>query len=189
MEEIKHLHVQVKLKIEKSNAFYQAQANKHMKRVVLQPRDLVWIQLRKERCPSKRKSKLIPRADGPFEIFERVNDNAYKVNLHGDYAVSATFNMADLSPHSEDDHLTNLRASSPQQGEDDGGPSMRPHHEPQDTLEGSNSSSKVKEKVQALLDQLVVLSELNSMHKPGFVYLLEGDPDGVISCMLHPHLA
>jgi len=30
----------------------------------------------------------------------------------------------------------------------DGGPSMGSHHEPQDTLQWSNSSSKVKEKVQ-----------------------------------------
>jgi len=54
---------------------------------------------------------------------------------------------------------------------------------------GSNSSSKVKEKVQALLHQLVVLPGLNSIHKPGFVYLLESDPDGVISYMPHPHSA
>ena len=41
MEEIKHLHEQVKLKIEKSNASYQAQANTHKRRVVFQPMDLV----------------------------------------------------------------------------------------------------------------------------------------------------
>ena len=76
VEEIKHLHDQVKLRIEKSNASYQAQANKHKKRVVFQPVDLVWVHLRKERFPSKRKSKLMPRADGPFDILERVNDNA-----------------------------------------------------------------------------------------------------------------
>ena len=72
--------------------------------------------MRKERFPSKRKSKLMPRADGPFEILERVNDNAYKVNFPIDYGVSATFNVVDLSPYLEDDHLSNLRANSPQQG-------------------------------------------------------------------------
>jgi len=92
VEEIKHLHEQVKLKTEKSNASYQAEANKHKRRVVFQLGDLVWIHLRKERFPSKRKSKLMPRVDGPFEVLERVNDNAYKVNLPGDYGVSATFN-------------------------------------------------------------------------------------------------
>jgi len=98
MEEIEHLHERVKLKIEKSNASYQAQANKHKQRMVFQPRDLVWIHLRKEWFPSKRKSKLMPRADGPFEVLKRVNDNAYKVKLLEDYGVSATFNMAYLSP-------------------------------------------------------------------------------------------
>ena len=82
------------------------------------------------RFPSKRKSKLMPRAGSPFQILERVNDNAYKVNLLGEYGVSATFNVADLSPYLEDYHLSNLRANSPLQGEDDGGPSMEPHHEP-----------------------------------------------------------
>ena len=151
VEEIQHLHEQVKLRIEKSNASYQAQANKHKRNVVFQPVDLVWVHLRKERFPSKRKTKLMPRADGPFEILERVNDNAYKVNLPGDYRVSATFNVADLSPYLEDDHLANLRANSSQQGEDDGGPSMGPVQEPQDMLGGLNFSSKVKEQVQACL--------------------------------------
>jgi len=107
--EIQQLHQQVKMRIEKSNASYQAQANKHKRKVVFQPGDLVWIHLRKERFSSKRKTKLMPRADGPFEILERVNDNAYKVDLPEDYGVSATFNVAELSPYLEDDHLANLR--------------------------------------------------------------------------------
>ena len=38
-----------------------------------------------------------PRGDGPFQIIERINDNAYKVDLPGEYNVSATFNVSDLS--------------------------------------------------------------------------------------------
>jgi len=76
VEEIKHFHEQVKLKIEKSTTSYQAQANKHKRKVAFQPRDSVWIHLMKERFPSKRKSKLMPRVDGPFEVLKRVNDNA-----------------------------------------------------------------------------------------------------------------
>jgi len=66
----------------------------------------------------------MPRADGPFEVLERINDNAYKVKLPGDYGVSATFNVADLSPYEADDYLIDLRIKSSQQEEDDGGPSM-----------------------------------------------------------------
>jgi hypothetical protein len=40
---------------------------------------------------------LIPRGDGPFQIIERINDNAYKMDLPGEYDVSVTFNVAELS--------------------------------------------------------------------------------------------
>jgi hypothetical protein len=39
----------------------------------------------------------MPRGDGPYQIIERINDNAYKVDLPGEYGVSATFNVSDLS--------------------------------------------------------------------------------------------
>ena len=38
-----------------------------------------------------------PRGDGPFQVIERINDNAYKLDLPGEYNISATFNVADLS--------------------------------------------------------------------------------------------
>jgi len=66
----------------------------------------------------------MPRADGPFEVLECINDNAYKIDLPGDYGVSATFNVADLSPYLADHYLEDLRANSSQPGENDGGPSL-----------------------------------------------------------------
>ena len=54
--------------------------------------------MRKERFPARRRSKLHPRGDGPFEVLERINDNAYKLDLSGEYNISATFNVFDLSP-------------------------------------------------------------------------------------------
>ena len=44
--------------------------------------------------PEQRRSKLMPRGDGPYQIIE--NDNAYKVDLPGEYGVSVTFNVSDL---------------------------------------------------------------------------------------------
>jgi len=38
---------------------------------------------------------MISQKDGPFQIIKRVNDNAYKVDLLGEYNVSATFNVSD----------------------------------------------------------------------------------------------
>ncbi|XP_042444041.1 uncharacterized protein LOC122029161 [Zingiber officinale] len=38
---------------------------------------------RKERFPKRRQSKLNPRGDGPFQVLEKINDNAYKLELPG----------------------------------------------------------------------------------------------------------
>ena len=72
------------------------------KKVIFKQGDLVWIHLRKARFPTGRYGKLQPRADGPFRVLERINDNAYKVDLPGEYNVSGTFNVADLSPYITD---------------------------------------------------------------------------------------
>ena len=53
--------------------------------------------MRKERFPARRRSKLHPRRDGPFQVLARINDNAYKLDLLGEYNISATFNASDLS--------------------------------------------------------------------------------------------
>jgi hypothetical protein len=39
----------------------------------------------------------MPREDGSFHITKKINNNAYKVDLLGEYEVSATFNVFDLS--------------------------------------------------------------------------------------------
>jgi len=52
------------------------------------------------------------RHNGPFEFLERINNNTYKVNLPGEYGVSTSFNVANLSPYLEDDTLENLKANS-----------------------------------------------------------------------------
>jgi hypothetical protein len=64
------------------------------------------LHLRKDRFPDLRKSKLMPRAAGPFKIIEKINDNAYKLALPPEFGVSPTFNVADLKPYlGEDDEL------------------------------------------------------------------------------------
>jgi hypothetical protein len=62
--------------------------NKHRKKVLFEPGDLVWIHLRKERFPDQRKSKLMLRGDGPFRVLTKINDNAYKIDLPPSYRVS-----------------------------------------------------------------------------------------------------
>jgi hypothetical protein len=36
------------------------------------------------------------RVDGPFKILEKINDNAYKLELLLEFGVSPTFNISDL---------------------------------------------------------------------------------------------
>jgi hypothetical protein len=118
---IKKLHEQIRGQIEKKNEKYRMQANKHRKPMTFKEGDLVWIHLRKERFPVKRRSKLLPRADGPFKVLQRIGENAYKIELPGEYGVSATFNVSDLAPYEEIEETTDLRASPHQPGEPDMG--------------------------------------------------------------------
>ncbi|GJU68205.1 RNA-directed DNA polymerase [Tanacetum coccineum] len=103
--QIKSLHEQVREQITQHNLQYQARANKHRRKVVFQEGDLVWIFLWRERFPQRRFGKLQPRVNGPFHVLQRINDNAYKIDLPGRYGISATFNVADLSPYTEGDEL------------------------------------------------------------------------------------
>jgi len=121
VKEIQDLHAKVRARIEKFNEHNKFHANKSRRDVQFKLGDLVWIHLKKERFPSKRRSKLLPRSDEPFEVLEKINPNAYKIDLLGEYGVSAAFNVADLSPYlDEEDELPSLRTNSSQVGEDDG---------------------------------------------------------------------
>ena len=54
--------------------------------------------MQKERFPTQRKNKLLLHGDGLFQVVECINDNAYKLDLPGEYNVSAIFNVSDLHP-------------------------------------------------------------------------------------------
>ncbi|RVW71028.1 hypothetical protein CK203_057830 [Vitis vinifera] len=66
------------------NEQYATKANKGRRQVLFEPSDWVWVHMRKERFPTRRRSKLHPRGDGPFQVLERINDNAYKLDIPGD---------------------------------------------------------------------------------------------------------
>jgi hypothetical protein len=84
-----------------------------------EPGDLVWLHLRKEQFPDLRKSKLMARADGPLKVLEKINENAYKLNLPADFGVSPTFNIADLKPYLGEEDELESRTTQIQEGEDD----------------------------------------------------------------------
>ena len=80
-ELILKMHELTKENIDRMNAKYKHARDKGRKHVVFAPRDLVWLHLHKDRFPNLHKSKLMPRAAGPFKVLEKVNDNAYKLEL------------------------------------------------------------------------------------------------------------
>ncbi|RDX82471.1 hypothetical protein CR513_36732, partial [Mucuna pruriens] len=75
-EFVRKLHVN-RANIEKMNEQYARQANKGRVKVTFELGDWVWVYL----FPIQRKYKLQPRGDEPFQVLERINDNAYKLDL------------------------------------------------------------------------------------------------------------
>jgi hypothetical protein len=65
------LHETTKENIERMNSKYKLAGDKGRKQLIFEPGELVWLHLRKDRFPTLRKSKLMPRADGPFKVLER----------------------------------------------------------------------------------------------------------------------
>ncbi|XP_027156820.1 uncharacterized protein LOC113757962 [Coffea eugenioides] len=111
---VRSLHEKVCTNIERRTFQYVQEANKSRRKLVFEPSDWIWLHLCKERFLKQRQSKLRPRGDGPFQVIEHINDNAYRLELLGEYNVSVTFNVADLSPFlAGDEH--DLRANSSQE--------------------------------------------------------------------------
>ena len=97
-EFVKNIHDRARANIEKMTKMYEKRANMDHKEMLLEPGDLVWVHLRKDRFPDQRKGKLQSRADGPFKVLRKINDNAYEIDLPSTYGVSTSLNVADLSP-------------------------------------------------------------------------------------------
>ena len=116
---VRKIHEKTKEAIEKKGKYNAARVNKKRKEVIFQPGDMVWVHFRKDRFPVQRKSKLMPRGDGPFKVLAKINDNAYKIDLPTtEFGVSNTFNVADLTPYAGED-LDASRSTPFQGGEDD----------------------------------------------------------------------
>jgi translation initiation factor IF-1 len=113
------MHETTKFNIEKMNEKYRIATSKGRKEVKLEPGDLVWLHLRKERLTELRKSKLMSRTTSPFKILAKVNDNAYKLELSPEFGVSPSFNILDLRPYLGEEDEMPSRARSMQGGEED----------------------------------------------------------------------
>jgi hypothetical protein len=119
-ELILKLHETTKDNIECMNAKYKIAGARGRKHVVFDVGDLVWLHLCKYRFPNLHKSKLMPHVEGHFKVLEKINDNAYKLELPIDFGmVGPTFNIADLKPYfGEEDEVASMTTSI-QEGEHD----------------------------------------------------------------------
>ena len=109
---------------ENQTKVYSTKDNRGRNELVLNEGDWVWLHLRKYRFLTKRKSKLSPRRDGPFQVLERINNNAYKLDLPKEYGVNTTFNISDLisfasGADAKEEEPIDLRSNPLQGGRDD----------------------------------------------------------------------
>ena len=105
--------------------------------------------MRKERFPEQRKSKLQPRGDGPFQVLERINEYAYKIELSGEYNVSTTFNLSDLTLFDVDGEA-DLRTNTFEEGESDVDMARTKGKEPLEGLGGPMPRARTKKAKEAL---------------------------------------
>uniref|UniRef100_A0A2N9J0L0 Integrase catalytic domain-containing protein n=1 Tax=Fagus sylvatica TaxID=28930 RepID=A0A2N9J0L0_FAGSY len=113
--------------------------------------DWVWVHMHKERFSVHRKTKLHPPGDGPFQILEKINDNAYKMDLPSEYKVSATFNVSDLSPFDiGEDSWSNPFEEKGNDG-NQGGPSLQDPLQVSDRPITRSRAKKIKEAMQGLV--------------------------------------
>jgi hypothetical protein len=119
VEQMIDLQEQTHQNIAAANAKYQVAGSKGRKCVTFAPGDMVWLHLSKDRFPTLRCSKLMPRATGPFKVLTKINDNAYILDLPAEFGVSTSFNVAYLKPYVGEDEELLSRTTSVLEGEDD----------------------------------------------------------------------
>ena len=107
-------------------------------------------------------------------MVERINDNAYKLALPGEYNVSATFNVSGLSPF--DDVSSDSRTNPLQEGEDDArcigvGPVPVPKGDPWQIPQGPITRARAKavqERLNGLVQMLLDEESVRQADHPCF---------------------
>jgi len=92
--------------------------------------------------------------------------------LPGNYGVSTTFNVADLSAYQADDYFADLSIKSSQQGEDDRVPTNQDKEEGPTRPTRSFTNSKVQAMTQIVEKSQTEITWFYGMNMPGFVHLI-----------------
>jgi hypothetical protein len=76
-------------------------------------------------------------AAGPFKVLEKINDNAYRLEVPADFGLSPTFNISDLRPYLGKEDEMPSRTTLIQEGEDDEG--IPTHDDSPIAIQGCNT--------------------------------------------------
>lgn len=105
-EHLRSTHDFVKQAIGSSNNKYKAQADAHRRQILFEVSDLVWVVLTRDRFCVGEHNMLKDRKIGPCEILQKINDNAFRLQLLPHLKTSDVFNVKHLIPHSGDPDAT-----------------------------------------------------------------------------------
>ena len=110
--------------MKESTVKYKEATDRKRRLLELNVGDYVWVVLTKDRFPVHEYTKLEARKIGPYKIIEKINSNAYRLNLPSHIHTTPVFNVKHLIPFcgdnsEEDDEIANSRSNSFQPGEDD----------------------------------------------------------------------
>ena len=97
----------------KANEKYKKWADQKRRAVEFNEGDLVYAVLTKDRFPVGTYNKLAARKIGPVRILEKINDNAYRLELPEDVHTAEVFNVKHLIPYfAEDTEVVNSGTNS-----------------------------------------------------------------------------
>lgn len=99
VESLRGIHEEARLHLEKSATKYKVATDRHRRELLFDSGDLVWVYLTKDHLPSHEYNKLRSRKIGPVKVLERINDNAYRLELPEHLKTSNVFNLKYLTPY------------------------------------------------------------------------------------------
>jgi hypothetical protein len=95
VEKIRQIHLQVQETLKKSQERYKARHDQHRIEKSFKVGERVWLQLNKERLQGLGE-KIKALRYGPFEVLEKVGDNAYRLSLHPYMCMYSVVNVENL---------------------------------------------------------------------------------------------